>query len=142
VTGENTRLLRLLAVDDDDNSGELIVRAALRCGYEAFAILDADFLEETVDDWQPHVVTLDLCMPGLDQLEIIWRLKRTRFDGQLIVVSGQPESIRIEAISLASANGFKEPVQMGKPVQLAQLRDLLAVVRADILAPALDDRGG
>ena len=68
--------LRLLAVDDDDNSGELVVRTALRCGYEAFAILDAEVLAETVNDWQPHVVTLDLCMPGLDGLEIIWRLKR------------------------------------------------------------------
>ena len=118
---------------------QLVVRAALRCGYEAFAIMDADSLERAVDDWQPHVVTLDLCMPGLDALEIIWRLKRTRFEGRLIVVSGQPEPIRIEAISLATANGFKEPVQMGKPVQLVQLRELLAVVRADLLAPALAD---
>src|SRR3978361_1277950 len=92
------RLLRLLAVDDDDNSGQLVVRSALRCGYEAFAIMDANSLDRAVDDWQPHVATLDLCMPGLDALEIIWRLKRTRFGGRLIVVSGQPEAIRMEAI--------------------------------------------
>jgi hypothetical protein len=55
-----------------------------------------------------------------------------RFHGQVIVISGQPEPIRIEATSLGRANGFKEPA----PVQLAQLRDLLAVVRADTLARA------
>ncbi len=35
-----SKTLRLLAVDDDASSAELIVRVAERCGYEAFAASD------------------------------------------------------------------------------------------------------
>jgi histidine triad (HIT) family protein len=130
----DTGRLRLLAVDDDDNCGDLIVRTALRCGYEAFPISDAGILEKTIDHWQPHLITLDLCMPNVDGLEIIWRLKRTCFDGQLIIISGQPERLRIRATDLACANGFKVPAQLVKPIQLTQLRDLLTIIRAGLLA--------
>jgi hypothetical protein len=82
------------------------------------------------------VLTLDLGLPGLDQLEIVWRLKRTIFDGQLIIVSGQPEPVRLKATEIACGNGFKVPAQMVKPVQISQLRDLLAIIRSGILSPA------
>ena len=38
---EHIRPLRILAVDDDAASAELIVRVAERCGYEAFATSDS-----------------------------------------------------------------------------------------------------
>ena len=128
--------IRLLAVDDDDCCGDLIVRTALRCGYEAFAISDEQRLEQAIDHWRPHVVTLDLCLPNVDGLEIVWRLNRTRFPGHLIIVSGQPERVRAQAAEIACANGLKVPAHMSKPVHLAQLRNLLTIIRAGGLAPS------
>jgi DNA-binding response OmpR family regulator len=117
--------IRLLAVDDDDDVCDLIVRVALRCGYESFAISKAESVKQTVDDWRPHVLTLDLGFPGYDQLDLIRTLASTSFQGQLIVVSGASEQVCIQACELASKNGCKSPIHMGKPVQLALLRDFL-----------------
>ena len=43
-----TSKYRLLAVDDDKDSAELIVRNALRCGYECFPVYDARTLREII----------------------------------------------------------------------------------------------
>jgi CheY-like chemotaxis protein len=58
----NAGKYRLLAVDDDQDSAELIVRKALRSGYQSFPADDAKTLRESVPHWRPNIITLDLCL--------------------------------------------------------------------------------
>jgi len=132
---------RLLAVDDDDNCSELIVRTALKCGYEAFPVADARALRETISHWRPHVVTLDLCLPDVDGFEALTSLKTVEFSGQLIVISGQPEWLREQAAKLALNSGLRVPAHMSKPVELAQLRELLTTIKAGLSLSLLNQFG-
>jgi DNA-binding NtrC family response regulator len=124
---------RLLAVDDDHNSSELVVRVALKCGFEAFPIADARSLREAISRWRPDVITLDLCLPDVDGLEVLTSIKSVDFTGRLIVISGQPDWFRNQAVRLAFAHGLRVPAQMSKPIQLDLLRELLATIKASLL---------
>lgn len=117
---------RLLAIDDNPDSAELIVRVAKKCGYEARAMSDLRKLAEVVDTWPPHVITLDLCMPQEDGLGLLSLLKEKRFSGALIIVSGQDAWLRKTAARLASAQGINIVDDLSKPIDLKTLRDVLS----------------
>src|SRR5258706_13627739 len=103
---------RLLAIEDEPDCSDLILRTALKCGYEARPALDVRALHKTIRDWRPHVITLDLCMPEVDGMEIISMIKEVGFAGELIIISGQPEWIRDLTSRVASQSGLKVPAHM------------------------------
>jgi CheY-like chemotaxis protein len=116
---------RLLAVDDHSDSAELIARVAAKCGYEAKSLADTRGLLALVKDWQPEVLTLDLCMPQEDGIAVLSVLKDCGFRGKLIIVSGQDDWLRKSAARLAEARGLSVVEDVSKPVDLKALRDLL-----------------
>ena len=62
---------RLLAVDDNSDSAELIARVASKCGYDARSMTDPSTLARVLDEWKPQVLTLDLCMPEEDGISVL-----------------------------------------------------------------------
>ena len=129
---------RLLAVDDDKDSTELVVRNALRCGYECFSVYDAYTLGEIIPHWRPHVITLDLCLPDVKRFETISMLNDARFAGDLIIISGQPDWYRREAADFALHSGLRVTADLPKPVQIAELRKVLTNIKAGLLQTLLD----
>jgi two-component system, chemotaxis family, chemotaxis protein CheY len=120
---------RLLAVDDNSDSAELIARVAAKCGYEAQSIADPRSLQQKLNEWKPEILTLDLCMPQEDGVGLLSLLEESGFDGQLVIISGQDDWIRKTARRLAAARGLKVADDMGKPVNLKELRQLLTNLR-------------
>jgi DNA-binding response OmpR family regulator len=120
---------RLLAVEDDADCSDLILRTGVRCGYAVRAAVDAELLRETIQEWQPDVITLDLCLPHIDGMEVVTLVKESGFSGQLIIISGQAEWIRELTSKIASESGLHVPAHMPKPVDLRQLRELLTEIR-------------
>jgi len=120
---------RLLAVEDDPDCADLIVRTAKRCGYAARSAPDAELLRQTIREWQPTVITLDLCLPNIDGMEVITLIKDSAFSGELIIISGQAEWIRDLTSRIAVESGLSVPAHMSKPVDLRQLRELLTGIR-------------
>ena len=122
-------MTRLLALDDNLDSAELVARVGTKCGYEARAISDARSLPELVKDWNPTVITLDLCMPEEDGIVVLSTLQEAGFAGDLFIVSGQDNWLRNTAGRLASALGLKVTGDFCKPVDLKALRAALTKLR-------------
>lgn len=120
---------RLLAVDDNPDSAELVVRVAAKCGYEARAMSDARSLPDVLHTWKPDVLTLDLCMPEEDGIALLAKLKGAGFSGNLIIVSGQDNWLRKTAGRLAEARGLKVAEDLAKPVDLSALRAVLGKLK-------------
>ena len=116
---------RLLAVDDNSDSAELIARVASKCGYDARSITDPSTLAQVLDEWKPQVLTLDLCMPEEDGISVLSLLTQSGFSGHLLIISGQDEWFRKTASRLASARGLNVANDLCKPVDLKVLRELL-----------------
>jgi two-component system chemotaxis response regulator CheB len=122
--------LRLLAIDDNSDSAELIARIADRCGYEAQAVADVIALGDVMANWMPDVLTLDLCMPHDDGIAVLSFLNEKQFSGSLLIISGQEQWLRRAAGRLASAHGLKVIADMAKPIDLAELRGILVGLQA------------
>ena len=129
---------RLLAVDDDKDSAELIVRNALRCGYECFPVYDARTLREIIPHWRPHVVTLDLCLPDVERFETLSTLQAVQFTGDLIIISGQSDEYRRQAAEFALSGGLRVTADLPKPIQIVALREVLAHIKAGLFSALLD----
>ena len=119
------RRLRLLVVDDDSDAAGLVLRVATRCGYDAVSVLEMTTIEGVLRNMQPDVLTLDLCMPHKDGIEILSHLKTIQFKGQIIIISGQDDWLRKQARDLAVTRGLNVAAEMGKPLDLNALRALL-----------------
>ena len=121
--------MRLLAVDDNSESAELIARIGTSCGYDTKPIMDPRTVPEILGDWKPHVVTLDLCMHHKDGFSILATLQEVGFKGSLIVISAQNDWLRKAACQLAEVNGIEVTSHLQKPINLHALRDLLNTIR-------------
>jgi two-component system, chemotaxis family, chemotaxis protein CheY len=122
---------RLLAVDDSADSADLVARVAAKCGYEAQATSDPDSVRALVASWKPEILTLDLCMPGADGIDLLSVLEETGFNGLLVIISGQDGWFRKAAGRLAETRGLNVVDDLQKPVDIAALRALLNRLRPD-----------
>ncbi|MEL6435300.1 MAG: response regulator [Pseudomonadota bacterium] len=120
---------RLLAVDDDVASAELIVRVAERFQYEAFATSDSRGVMNLASALSPDVIVIDIRMPNLDADDLLVLLADAGYQGQIMVVSGQEQSILQRTQQHAVTLGLREPFVLQKPVDMGMLRQCLLACR-------------
>ena len=118
------QLLRLLAVDDDIDSAELIVRVAERCGYEGFATSDSRGVMNLTNALKPDLVSVDICMPNIDANELFVMLADSGFDGEVMIVSGQQLSVLEGTKEYAESLGLKVRHNQQKPLDFKALRSM------------------
>jgi DNA-binding NtrC family response regulator len=123
---------RLLAVDDSADSANLVARVAAKCGFEAQAISDPKSVRALVVEWKPKVLTLDLCMPEADGIDLLSVLEETGFSGLVVIISGQDGWFRKAASRLAEVRGLKVVDDLQKPVDIDALRQLLSRLKQEI----------
>jgi len=117
--------LKLLAVDDDAPSAELIVRVAERCGYDAFATSDSRGVINLVAALRPDVMAVDISMPHVDAVELFRLLAEANYAGEIIIVSGQDEHVLGMVQRSAEVMGLRRPHVHQKPLDFARLRETL-----------------
>ena len=63
--------LRILAVDDDDQALRYIRDALVKSGYAVIATGDPEDVSRLVQEEKPHLVLLDLMLPGVDGIDLM-----------------------------------------------------------------------
>jgi CheY-like chemotaxis protein len=116
---------RLLSVDDNVDSAELVARIAIKCGYEAQVASTAAEIRAALAEWKPDLIALDLSMPELNGLDLLRLLQEGQFQGRVIIISGHDDFMRASAGRLAEARGIAVVGDLQKPIDNAQLRELL-----------------
>lgn len=116
---------RLLAIDDDVSSAELIVRIAERCRYEAFATSDSRGVMNLASALKPCILAVDICMPNLDATDLFELLARDGYKGQILIVSGQEPKVLEQTRRRALALGLHAPHALQKPLDIPTLRNIL-----------------
>jgi two-component system, chemotaxis family, chemotaxis protein CheY len=125
MTPEMQRPLRLLAVDDDAASAELIVRVAERCGYEAFATSDSRGVINLTKALSPDLLAVDICMPNIDASALLELLAEAGYSGRVLIVSGQDHSVLKATQMKAESLGLTVPYVQQKPLDFQKLRAML-----------------
>ncbi len=67
---------RVLIVDDEADIADLIAYNLSSAGYETRAVYNGSEALEASDSFEPHLIVLDVMMPGLSGYEVLARLRR------------------------------------------------------------------
>ena len=120
------RGLRVLTVDDQQDTRELIALALGRYGAEVKAADSASMALNLIKDWKPHVVVSDIGLPGMDGYDFMRRLRLLEGKGEripAIAVTGYAGAIDE---SKALDAGYE--VHLSKPIELNKLVTVIAKV--------------
>jgi len=116
--------LRILTVDDQQDTRELITLALARYGAEVKASDSASRALQLIKDWKPHVVVSDIGLPGMDGYDFMRQLRGLEADGEripAIAVTGYAGAIDE---SKALDAGYE--VHLSKPIELNKLVSVIA----------------
>ncbi|MGH8834964.1 MAG: response regulator transcription factor [Actinomycetes bacterium] len=101
---------RVLVVEDDSTVAEVVVGYLHRAGFEVTAAADGRAALDTVEDWLPDLVVLDLMLPGIDGWQVCGQLRAR--DGRLPVIMltalGE-ESDRVRGLELGADDYVTKP---------------------------------
>ena len=105
-TGERTPIL---AVDDDPNALMYIRRALSAAGYAPVVTADPQDVEQLISEEKPHLVLLDLMLPGIDGIDLMQQILETA-DVPVIFVSayGQEENVT-RALDMGAVDYIVKP---------------------------------
>lgn len=121
----------LLVIDDNLEWAELVKTVAESAQYRAAMTPSAsDGLRMIADD-PPDVIALDIFMPDMDGIEVIWELSKLPRKPDLLLISGNAAPMLHAAQSLALENGLTVLGAFAKPVRLSELRAVLENARTD-----------
>lgn len=118
----------IIIVDDDQFQLKLLSHQLAMVGYESVTAFDDgqtaldQMANRVLDD---TVVILDLNMPNMDGLEFLEHLKDSRFNGALLLVSGEDPRVLQAAEKLANSYNLQVLGHLNKPVQQEQLQKYL-----------------
>lgn len=117
----NNQQVRVVVVDDQPDAAEMMAAALELEGYLARTAADGEQALPIIEAFRPHVVLLDVNMPGMDGSELTRQLRARYEDSMvLIAVSGSdPDDERVRQTFDSVDHYFR------KPVDLARLRRLL-----------------
>jgi DNA-binding response OmpR family regulator len=120
---------KLLVVDDDTVHRMVISRIARQAGYEVDEAASFEAARRLVGESAYACVTLDLSLGEHGGLDVLQTLSHAKFDAPIIVVSGSEDAVREEAMMVARRLSLNVCGSFAKPLNLAQLRDLLREIR-------------
>jgi len=127
---------RALVIDDDPAVGALMARIARKTGYEAIVTDDPDDFLERVDSWSPSILVIDLVMPGVDGIEILKRLGKSRCRAWVLLVSGFDDRVLDGARKLGEAYSLRMAGVVRKPFRVDDLAEVFGRLEsANVLSP-------
>jgi CheY-like chemotaxis protein len=122
-------MLSVLIVDDDADMRLLTRRLLTMLGCEVFEAKNGTDGEEKALEMKPHMVLLDIMMPGQDGYETAKNLRERQYVGDIVLASALQEASAAEKIANCGANGYLQ-----KPLTREMLRTHIERVRTQLPA--------
>lgn len=115
--------VRVVVVDDQPDAADMLAAALELDGFQVRTAMDGALALTLIEQFRPHMVLLDVNMPGMDGRELTRQLRATYGDTMvLIAVSGSdPEDERVSETFDSVDHYYR------KPIDLAALRRLLSI---------------
>jgi DNA-binding response OmpR family regulator len=126
-------LPRLLLIDDEPALAAFVAKAADMCGFEpTIAEQDQEF-RDSFNDQRPHMVALDLGMPGMDGVQLLRFLADEGFEDPVLIISGFDRRVLDSAFRLGTTLGLQMVGPLEKPARLEELEEILNRLRPSLV---------
>lgn len=110
--GKSSPNVRVLVVDDDASIGEYVKTLLGKDGFDVTIVDDPQKAEGALRAESPHLVILDLMMPGMHGLELLERLRKIDSDVAVVVFTGYPSlETAVQSIKLDAVDYLKKPFE-------------------------------
>jgi DNA-binding response OmpR family regulator len=105
--------IRVLVVDDELFVGELLKEYLSIIGYEVTAVSNGEDALSVIQQFHPHIVILDIRMPGMGGMEVLKAIKEKNRTTGVIMLSayGDPETVN-EALRLGADHYLQKPMNL------------------------------
>jgi DNA-binding response OmpR family regulator len=113
---------RVLVVDDELFVGELLKEYLSIIGYEVTAVSNGEDALASIQQSPPHIVILDIRMPGMGGMEVLKKIKEKNRTTGVIMLSayGDPETVN-EALRLGADHYLQKPMNLKHLVETLTL---------------------
>lgn len=109
----NGEPVRVLVVDDEDEIRQLLQEYLTRRGYDVATASDGAEALQEIDRYRPHLMLLDLVMPGTDGLTVLRQLNARAKKPSIIVVTALDDpGIAEQARSLGTFDYLTKPIDL------------------------------
>ncbi|MFQ5574335.1 MAG: HD domain-containing phosphohydrolase [Terriglobia bacterium] len=133
---QETNVSRVLVVDDNKATRELLIDCLKEAGYEVISAVDGHQALEIVESARPDLVLLDVMMPGVDGYHVCAQIKgsdETRFIPVVMVSVLSDVKDRVKGIEVGADDFLNKPVS-----RVELLTRVKSLLRAKYLNEALE----
>jgi PAS domain S-box-containing protein len=118
--------IKLLLVDDEIDTCEMITTAFKQCGTNVKFVTSAPEALMCLDEWTPDILIADISMPQMDGYELIRQVRKreSRAGKKSIPAIALTAMARVEDRIKAMTAGFQ--MHVAKPVEIDELRSITA----------------
>ena len=119
---------KILVVDDDVAIGNMLKKFLSKKGYETIVALSGEEAIKKVKEERPHVVLLDIRMPGMDGVETLKKIREIDKEVGIVMITAVKEEETGKKCMELGAYDY-----ITKPLSLDYLETVLAVKLVDYL---------
>lgn len=101
--------IKVLVVDDEPNILQFLELGLVNEGYEVVTAQDGQEAIEISDTFTPHVVILDVMMPGMDGFEVCQALKDKKPVSVIMLTAKEEIEDRVKGLTLGADDYMSKP---------------------------------
>ena len=120
---------RLLIADDDDALTELMQEFLGMHLFELSRVASGDAVVEAIAKTQPHLLILDLMLPGMNGLDVCRQIRDDYSGAILMLTASQSEADHVAGLELGADDFVTKPIE--PRVLLARIRTQLRRLQID-----------
>ena len=120
---DHRTVLRVLVVDDDVDSAEMMAMLLRLMGHETFVANTGEDAVASTAEQQPHVLLLDISLPDINGYEVARRIRETAWGKNILLVAVSGWGLENDKQQARNA-GFDH--HLTKPVKPGAIEQLLA----------------
>lgn len=127
VGGGDARTLKILIIEDDRFLRDLIQQKLTKEGFAALVAIDGEEGARVAKEQKPHLVLLDLILPGMDGFEILRKLKSDSETSAIpvIVLSNLGQKEDMDRAMKAGAEDFMVKAHFTPTEIISKIRSIL-----------------
>lgn len=105
---------RVLVVDDEEDFREVVVEYLRETGFDTLEAQSGHEALRCIPDFRPHIVLLDIRMPGLDGIETLRQIKAMPQKNCVVMISANEDAEQArQTLAMGASDYVCKPVDFG-----------------------------